>query len=311
MAEAEVILAQHTESNMEKIISSIDECKDLWNKTVIPKCLFDLWEVRSCFQKHFNRKPHFIVLEEDEIKGLLPLSYIEETDSYAFFPGETHKNKTWLEQNRIYAKDIDSYKLLISSKPNNSHIRYLVPDILEYTQDVPVDEIKYFFYPSKYSYSIDNYWQEFSGKSRKKLKEEMDRIRSLGIEWRINDLDDVEKFISMNIKSFGENSYYSGYKFRNSFLDLIKFLRDNDYLRIVTAIVNKELAAIDIGVVYNKIYTLLAGGTNPDFLGIAKIINLNHMEWACENKIDSVDFLCGDFGWKERFHLDAVPLYHY
>jgi len=295
-----------------RISTDIDECRSLWEKTITYRCLFDLWEVRMCFHKHFDRRPYFIILEETGItKGLFPLSYISETDSYAFFPGETHKNKTWLEQNRIFSKDIDEYQDLIDHKPDNSHIRYLVPDVLEYEPDISVDEIKYFFYPPKYLYSINNYWQEFSGKSRKKLKEEMDKIKSLGIEWRVNNQDDVQKFIDMNIKSFGEDSYYSDDKFRNSFLDLVDFMRKNNYLRIVTAMVNGEIAAIDIGSVYNNIYTLLAGGTNPNFLGIAKVINLNHMEWACDNKIDAVDFLCGDFGWKERFHLSAVPLYHY
>ena len=286
-----------------RISSDIDECKSLWKKAIEPKCLFDLWEVRSCFQKHFNRKPYFIVLERDgELHGLLPLSYIEETDSYAYFPGETHKHKTWLEQNIIFAKDEDVYRELIDSIPNNSHIRYLVSVTDE------VDEIKYFFFPPNYSYNIENYWQEFSGKSRKKLKEEMDSIKSLGIEWRIDDPNDIQKFIEMNIGTFGEYSYYSGEKFRNAFLELIDFLRENNYLRIVTAVVNGEIAAVDMGTIYNGTYTLLAGGTNANYRGIAKVININHMEWACENKMLAVDFLCGDFGWKERFHLVGVPL---
>jgi hypothetical protein len=33
------------------------------------------------------------------------------------------------------------------------------------------------------------------------------------------------------------------------------------------------------------------------------------MTWACEQKLDRVDFLCGDFNWKAMFHLSPVPLY--
>jgi hypothetical protein len=39
------------------------------------------------------------------------------------------------------------------------------------------------------------------------------------------------------------------------------------------------------------------------------VINFHHMTWACHQRLDLVDFLCGDFGWKERFHLTARPLY--
>ncbi len=64
-----------------------------------------------------------------------------------------------------------------------------------------------------------------------------------------------------------------------------------------------------MGAVWNNTYTVLAGGTHRDFRGVAKLINFHHLDWACENRLDSVDFLCGDFGWKRRFHLTARPLY--
>ena len=54
---------------------------------------------------------------------------------------------------------------------------------------------------------------------------------------------------------------------------------------------------------------MLAGGTNHEFPGVAKLINFHHLEIACHQRFDSVDFLCGDFGWKRRFRLVARPLY--
>jgi hypothetical protein len=66
---------------------------------------------------------------------------------------------------------------------------------------------------------------------------------------------------------------------------------------------------VDVGTVWNESSTVLAGGVNPGFPGVAKLINLHHLEWACQNRMKSVDFLCGDYGWKERFHLSPRPLY--
>jgi hypothetical protein len=36
---------------------------------------------------------------------------------------------------------------------------------------------------------------------------------------------------------------------------------------------------------------------------------MHHITYACEQKLDSVDFLCGDFNWKTLFHLTPAPLY--
>jgi CelD/BcsL family acetyltransferase involved in cellulose biosynthesis len=73
--------------------------------------------------------------------------------------------------------------------------------------------------------------------------------------------------------------------------------------------VGGRIAAVDMGAIWKNSYTLLAGGTHPEFPGIAKLINLHHMEWSCSQKFDTVDFLCGNFNWKERFHLTPRPLY--
>jgi hypothetical protein len=66
---------------------------------------------------------------------------------------------------------------------------------------------------------------------------------------------------------------------------------------------------VDMGCVYQGVYTLLAGGTNSRYLGVAKLINFHHMQRACEEKLKRVDFLCGDFNWKKLFHLTPRPLY--
>jgi hypothetical protein len=74
-------------------------------------------------------------------------------------------------------------------------------------------------------------------------------------------------------------------------------------------LINDEPAAVDMGCLYNGVYTLMAGGTNSRFPGVAKLINLHHMERACRERMHQVDFLCGDFNWKKLFHLTPRPLF--
>ena len=64
-----------------------------------------------------------------------------------------------------------------------------------------------------------------------------------------------------------------------------------------------------MGALWKGTYTVLAGGTDADFPGVAKLINLHHVEWACLQRLTMVDFLCGNFNWKEGFHLTPRRLY--
>jgi CelD/BcsL family acetyltransferase involved in cellulose biosynthesis len=54
---------------------------------------------------------------------------------------------------------------------------------------------------------------------------------------------------------------------------------------------------------------VVAGGAAREFTGVAKLINFHHLEWACRERLREVDFLCGEFNWKNRFHLMSRPLY--
>ncbi|UCF93222.1 MAG: GNAT family N-acetyltransferase, partial [Desulfobacterales bacterium] len=94
-----------------------------------------------------------------------------------------------------------------------------------------------------------------------------------------------------------------------SFRSLAHFLQAKGWLRFTTVLIAGEPAAVDLGCLYRGVYTLLAGGTNLHFPGVAKLINLHHMQRACRERMQQVDFLCGDFNWKKLFHLTPRPLF--
>ena len=151
--------------------------------------------------------------------------------------------------------------------------------------------------------------QQFSGKSRKKLRQERAHLESLGISFRYDNLEDVELLFRMNQEAFGRFSYFSDSRFLNSFEDLVAWLHQNGLLRVTTVLLGGKVAAVDVGALWRSSYTVLAGGTHSDFPGVAKLINFHHLKWACQQQMEVVDFLCGDFKWKERFHLTLRPLY--
>ena len=285
-------------------------CKRLWEEAIPKVLLSDLWEVRDCFHRSYRHAPYFIVAERaGKVVGLLPLSWNGETGQYTYFPGETWEGKTWLEQNRILATDGRMLREMLRMIPERYHLRYLQPLEMTFGSEREIDEVGYLFFPAKWDYNMDQYFLQFSHKTAKRLKKELAEWESRGLEYRYNHLSDLEILFEMNLSRYGVTSYFSDPRFIESFRNLTALLEERGWLRITTALVDGVPAAVDLGSVYNNSYTLLGGGTSADFPGIAKLINVHHMTWSCQQKIEDVDFLCGDFNWKTLFHLTPRPLY--
>lgn len=292
-------------------VTDLSECQATWRRAIREETMTDLWAVRACFQRHFRRPPHFLVAEDaGEMCGFLPLSRIEEADGFGYFPGETWEGKTWLEQNRIVARDPGVLEALLGACPGDYHLRYLLPVGALPADDHLVDERGYLFLPPRYDYDLDNYFQrEFSGKAARKLRRELAAIQDLGLTYRYDNLGDFEHMVSLNVDRFGERSYFFDARFRESFRDLMHLLHAHGWLRMTTIVINGDVAAVDMGCLYRGAYTLVAGGTHPDYRGVAKVINIHHMRRACTERMQQVDFLCGEFSWKPLFRLIPRPLY--
>jgi hypothetical protein len=295
---------------MISVVDDIKTCQRLWQRLMPTACLFDLWEVRACFHEQYRYRPRFIVTGGDSAPtGLLALSEIDEHGYWGCFPGETFNGKTWLEQNRIVADTPQIAKALLDHCPQPAHLRYLNSDSMPDGAVATVDEVGYLFRPADYGYSFDRYFGAFSGKSRKKLQRELAGFEADGVRFRHDTPGDATKALEMNLAAFEDRSYFADHRFLSSFRSLVGLLHARQWLRVTTLLVGDRVAAIDVGAVYRGVYTVLAGGTDPSLRGVAKIINLHHLKWACHQRLNLVDFLCGDFGWKERFHLKPRPLY--
>ncbi len=296
-----------------RVITDLEEGRRVWEQLMPGEHISDLWDVRMSFQRQYNRPVHFIVAETGgRISGFLPLSRIPEKRLYGYFPGEVWDGKTWLEQNRIYADDpaiFDAMLASLRSRRGRYHLRYLLPSPAASVREETVDEIGYLFMPAQFDYDMENYFRLFSHKSAKRIRKEVAAIEANGMRYRFDDPSDFDLMISMNRERYGEYSYFTDERFTESFRDLMHLLIDRGWFRMTTIEIDGEPAAIDLGCVYNGEYTLLAGGTNGRFPGIAKVINLHHMGRACDERMDRVDFLCGNFSWKTMFHLSPRPLY--
>lgn len=292
--------------------SNLEECRRLWQTLIPSEKITDLWETRECFQSSFNRDLLFIVAEDaGQVVGLLPLAWVAEKNYYGYFPGEVWKGTTWLEQNRIIARDKDVMKAMFGWLVDNKktyHLRYM-NDHSAYDVPAEVDEIGYLFQAPKYDYRFESYHEEFSRKSIKAILKGIQAFRDRGMEIRLDHLEDFDLLVEMNLSRFGESSYFADDRFTKGFRNLRDLLHQNGWLKMVTILVEGRPAAVDMGSVYKGAYTLIGGGTHADFVGIAKVINMFHIQRSCEEKYLEADFLCGDFLWKPMFHLTPRPLY--
>ncbi len=294
-----------------QIFTDLDKCRALWENMIPRETITDLWEVRSCFNRHFKRPAFFYVLKTEKMEhpALLPLSWIEESSCYGYFPGETWLGKTWLEHNRMPELKTGWLEQLFLQIPGNYHLRYLTGQDSENMFFNTVDEVGYIFCPGDYEYDVETYLHTFPNKRAKQLRKEIAAIESRGVDYRYNVLEDFEHLVRLNLSRFGEQSYFYDHRFRESFRDLMHFLNDQNWLQMTTVLIQGEIAAVDLGCVYNGTYTLLAGATSTDHPGVAKLINFHHLQRSCMERFQKVDFMCGDFSWKKLFHLTARPLY--
>ena len=293
-----------------RMVADLDECQAIWRRAITAEHVWDLWEVRAAFHAHFHRPVAFLVAEDEAgLCGLLPLSWIAESRCYGYFPGETWGGRTWLEQNRIAARHNGVFRRLLVHCPSPHHVRYLLPCEWAPPGELDVDETGYLFLPPRYDFDVENYFQEFSRKSRKRLKQEFGAVEGRGVHYRHDDPGDFDRMVCLNASCFGERSYFHDPRFTAGFRSLMRLLDERGWLRMTAVTIEGELAAVDMGCMYGGVYTLLAGGTHRGCPGVAKLINLHHMRRACQERIEQVDFLCGDFSWKTLFHLTPRPLY--
>lgn len=171
------------------------------------------------------------------------------------------------------------------------------------------DETGYLFHPARYGFSYERYLAEFSHRTRKKLHRELAPLEEQGVAYRCDHFPDLERLFDLNRTAFGAYSYFRDPRFLAAFRALAGWLRQEGMLRLVTLLIGGRIAAVDMGALWQGQYTVLAGGTDPGFPGAAKLINFHHLEWSCRQRIALADFLCGEFNWKDRFHLEPRPLY--
>jgi hypothetical protein len=295
-----------------RVVTDLHQCRGLWRAHIRPRFISDLWEYRICFHHHYRNHPHFVVMEDSRgIAGLLPLAYAPEIDTFVYFPGEIWNGKTWSERNPIFLRDPEWLPDLLEACPDRTYLRYLELPADGAVSGMDADELGYVLYPLDLGCNHDRYVQRFSRKRFKEISRTIASLLGMDHSFHINRLEDFELLVKMSVGRFGAQSYLYDVRFRDSLRDLMRFLNETGRLRMLSMDIEGATAAVDLGCIYHSTYTVFLGGTDPRFLGVSKAMNMHHIDFAFERRMEKVDFLCGDFHWKKLWHLDPEPLYKY
>ena len=295
-----------------RFVTDLNLCQRLWTMLFPAKNVFDLWDFRLCFHRHYRHEPHFFLLEDGNgIAAMVPLSYVDDLDMYVFFPGEIWNQKTWMERTPIYLRESHLLYEALDACPDRTYLRYMEMDADFNLADFEIDETGYAVYPSQLDYDLNNFSKRFHNKKYKDIIRVIRSFMEAGGAFHYNRLNDFDVLVDMSLRRYGSYSYLDDVRFRDGFRDITHFLHQKGWLRMVSLEIKGKTVAVDVGAEFGGTYTVFLGGTDPESIGVAKVMNMHHVEWACREKMNKVDFLCGDFHWKKLWHLDPEPLYQF
>ncbi len=254
-----------------RFVTDLETCRQLWNEFIPISVVSDMWDFRMCFHRQYGHRPCFMILEDAEgVSGMMPLSYIDSSNTIGFFPGEIWNEKTWLERTPFYVRDRGGLDELFYSCPEGTYLRYMEAPQEPCSHLLTLDEVGYVLYPSQLDFNLESYSKRFSNKKFKAIIKVIDSIKEQGSRFYVNRLEDFDTLVNINIQNFGENSYLHDYRFRKSWQDVIHFLHKNGWLRMISLEIMGKTVAVDIGSLYNGVYTVYLGGASRDLPGCSK-----------------------------------------
>ncbi|MBD3279663.1 MAG: GNAT family N-acetyltransferase [Candidatus Pacebacteria bacterium] len=87
--------------------------------------------------------------------------------------------------------------------------------------------------------------------------------------------------------------------------------RQTYQLRMITVIINGQVAAVDLIAIFNQCYYPLKCAYDvQNFPGIGNYVNLLEIKDALALGMNKIDFLEMNYGWKDKW-FTSVPLFKY
>jgi len=281
-----------------KRFTELDDCRKLWEKFSPKDSLWELWDFNYCFFDSSLNKLCFVVgFEDGKEVGLLPLMFDKDLGFYCFFGGN------YPERRKFFVKDKSKVMDFLDSFKENLCLEYVDDSEHEFVRDSYVYDSSFSLDLKKFP-SLHSFFDSFGKKHKKNVKYDLKQLEKLDYKVIWNNVVDFDRLVELNKKRFGDDSNYFQPGFEDGMKRLIKVA--DKKLQMVSIKVDKVIEAVEIGVLYNKVYYVLDGGANIKIANIGKLLIVEHIKRAISLGAVKVDFLSSDSGWKKLWNLDET-----
>lgn len=282
-----------------KIITNLNEAKNIWNKLSPNETIYDNWDFRYCYYKYFNYPLRFYAgYLNGKLIGLLPLQYNAD-EKYLEFMAEE-----FMEDNRPFVKNGygNLIPLFFEQIKERARIYYLTSND-NFTKGLPIEEYKYTLDLTDFKNYDDFIDKNFEGKSKKNIRREIKEIEKNKIKIMENRAADLDFLFELNEKMFAEESGFLLPHWKDTFRDILNLFN----VFLITIEANGEKLAFSFSILYKNIYYFYSvASDNKKIPNLGKYLIFKNINKAIELGGKILDTGIGD-GWKERWHLDKIP----
>lgn len=294
-----------------EIVSEIESCFELWKEFSPQKTLFDTWEFRFAFWLGYKHKPYFLLLKNQlENLAFLPLWYEKNKKKYFWF------GSWWQEENKFFTKDPALTPILLSLAPKPLLLNAISLSSISKVRELinfQKDDLKYILNLEGLK-SSEDYLMKLKKNRRRNLRKDRNRILKQNPKIVINNFSDFEHLVRLSKERFaqkGEKTDWEDPKRMETFRQIIKLAGKSYQVRMITVLIDNQIAGVDLIALFNNCYYTLKCGYNvKDFSGIGNFVNLFEIDDAISLGMKKIDFLQNNYQWKNKL-FTPVPLLKY
>jgi hypothetical protein len=295
-----------------RIEQDLARCKELWEIFSPKRTLWDIWGVAICFFDYSIHSPYFVVIVKDgKDVGLLPLWHDSSLDRHLIFGGE------YMEDTGFWL-DVSFWSMLFKVLPENTvlytveeksvqRVCSLFPDL---QKRFSPEEFHYTLDLEKYDYQINTFLATFSRKHRKNFLYDITQFKKKGYVIELSSgLCEFEAFIEFNLNRFKEDSDFTDASVVRSMKKFLLYLQEQEMLQTILISKNNTICGVEFAAIFKETYYILNGGYAKDIPNIGKVLIMEHLENAQRLKMNKIDLLCGEGGWKDLWNFNKVQYY--
>lgn len=307
-----------------QIHSDFSSAEEIWEEFSPNKSFFDLWGVRKSFFEGLGMDPYFLTIyrqngNKKSPMGVLPL-WLDDDEyagKYSWCGGY------WPEDNTFFVKDPEVIPLLLMAAPAPTELACIKPlKEYEFLKTLygfeEVSQKKYFLSLKLYK-TMDDYLLKLKKKKRYNVRRDRKHILAFKPRTVYNEFAHIDDLFKHSIVRFrtkypgnpDEYSVFESSRHQQVFRNLIKDSKDYK-TRMISTIINGKVEAVELGFIYHEVYYAVCAGVNVErYPGLGVYSNLLVMEDALNHGCEKIDFLEGNYNWKDSWNLEFYHHYQF